>query len=82
MDIDLGKTFHQSLYLGKTFVLPCQLTNGGAQFILFDSGVADKKRTLIFSTRQAMRLLSRNERWFVDGRFNLCPDMKFIRLAY
>ena len=52
-----------------------QLTNGGAQFHLFDSGAEDENRILIFSTQEAIQLLARNEHWFMDGTFKLCPQI-------
>ena len=54
---------------------PYQLTNGGAQFLLFDCGTGDEKRILIFSTQEAIQLLARNEHWFMDGTFKLCPQI-------
>ena len=54
---------------------PYQLTNGGAQSLLFDCGAGDENRILIFSRQEAIQLLARNEHWFMDGTFKLCPQI-------
>ena len=43
-------------------VLPnsCQITNRGDRFLLFDSGVRDVNRLIIFATNDAIRLLATN----------------------
>ena len=57
---------------------PYQLTNGGAQFLLFDCGAGDENRILIFSMQEAIQLLARNEHWFMDGTFS-CVHRFFIK---
>ena len=46
-------------------------TNGGAQFLLWDSG--DQDRILMFVTQEKMRVLEDNDHWFVDGTFDAAP---------
>ena len=54
-----------------------QITNRGDQFLLFDSGVGDIDRMLIFTTNDAIHLLATNNHWFMDGTFKLCPEIFF-----
>ena len=52
-----------------------QVTKAGEQFLIFDSGVGDNERILIFATQQGIRSLSNNSHWFMDGTFKLCPEI-------
>ena len=52
-----------------------QVTEAGEQFLIFDSGVGDNERILIFATQQGIRFLSNNSHWFMDGTFKLCPKI-------
>ena len=52
-----------------------QVTKAGEQFLIFDSGVGDNERILIFATQQGIRFLSNNSHWFMDGTFKLCPKI-------
>jgi hypothetical protein len=54
-----------------------QQTLNGEQFLLFDSGVGDANRILIFSTHQAIQLMATSEHWFGDGTFKVCPEIFF-----
>ena len=54
-----------------------QLTENGDQFLLYDSGVGDPERILIFSSQQAIQFLSSSDHWFADGTFKVCPDIYF-----
>ena len=47
-----------------------QLKKGGAQFLLFDSAVRDESRY-----DEAIRLLARNEHWFMDETCKLCLEI-------
>jgi len=60
-------------------VLPMeyQVTANNDQFLLFDSGVDDENRMLIFASNQAIQLLAISEDWFGDGTFKVCPDIFF-----
>ena len=52
-----------------------QLTSNGLQFLIYDSGVGDPERMLIFATAQGIDLLSISDNWFADGTFKTCPEM-------
>ena len=52
-----------------------QVTKAGEQFLIFDSGVGDNERILIFATQQGIHFLSNNSHWFMDGTFKLCPEI-------
>ena len=54
-----------------------QITNRGNRFLLFDSGVGDVNRLIIFATNDAIRLLATNPHWFMDGTFKVCPEIFF-----
>ena len=54
-----------------------QVTNRGDSFLLFDSGVGDVNRLIIFATNDAIRLLATNPHWFMDGTFKVCPEIFF-----
>ena len=48
-----------------------QVAKAGEQFLIFDSGVGDNERILIFG----IRFLSNDSHWFMDGMFKLCPEI-------
>ena len=52
-----------------------QVTQAGEQFMIFDRGVGDNERILIFVTQQGIHFLSNNSHWFMDGTFKLCPEI-------
>ena len=52
-----------------------QLTKAGEQFLIFDSGVGDNERILIFATQQCIYYLSNKSHCFMDGAFKLCPEI-------
>ena len=54
-----------------------QQTENGQQFLIFDSGVGDAERILIFSSQQGLQLLSNSEHWYGDGTFKVCPEVFF-----
>ena len=54
-----------------------QVTNRGDSFLLFDSGVGDVNRLIIFATNDAIRVLATNPHWFMDGNFKVCPEIFF-----
>ena len=54
-----------------------EITNRRDRFLLFDSGVGDGNRLIIFVANDAIRLLARNPHWFMDGTFKVCPGIFF-----
>ena len=52
-----------------------QVTKAGEQFLIFDSGVGDNEHILIIATQHGIRFLSNNSQWFMDGTFELCPEI-------
>ena len=52
-----------------------QVTKAGEQFLIFDSGVADNERILIFATQQDIHFLSNNSHWFMNGTSELCSEI-------
>lgn len=54
-----------------------QRTERGDRFLLFDSGVGDVNRIIIFATDNAISLLAENPHWFMDGTFKVCPEIFF-----
>ena len=50
-----------------------QIKNRGNRFLLFDSGVGDVNRLIIFATNDALRLFATNPHWFMNGTFKVCP---------
>ena len=54
-----------------------QVTNREDRFFLFDSGVGDVNRLIIFATHDAIRLLATKSNWFMDGTFKVCPEIFF-----
>ena len=59
------------------FVLPIEytVTSSGEQFLLFDSGVEDENRILIFGTKRMVEFMTGYKQWFIDGTFKVCPDI-------
>ena len=60
-------------------VIPNNLavTSIGDRFLLYDSGVGDPNRILMFATDQALRLLRQSNHWFGDGTFKVSPSIFF-----
>ena len=52
-------------------------TEDEQNFLIFDSGVADPDRILIFSSEQQLQFLSISDHWFADGTFKVCPKVFF-----
>jgi hypothetical protein len=52
-----------------------QQTLNGEQFLVFDSGVGDDNRLIIFASQMCLRLLAGSDNWFCDGTFKVCPDV-------
>ena len=52
-------------------------TTNGDPFLVYDSGVEDEERILIFTSQDAMQFLSDSEHWCVDGTFRVCPENSF-----
>ena len=44
-----------------------KITLKGQQFLLFDSGIGDVERFLVFGTRQMLTLLRDSNSWFADA---------------
>ena len=61
-----------------------QVTNRGDRFLLFDSGVGDVNRLIIFATNDAIPLFGTSPNWFMDGKFKVFPEIfsKFIPFTY
>ena len=54
-----------------------QVINRGVRFLLFDSGVGDVNRLMVFATNDAILLLAANPHWFMDGTFKVSPEIFF-----
>ena len=54
-----------------------QVTENGDQFLLFDSGVGNAERILLFSSQQGLQFLSNSQHWYADGTFKVCPEVFF-----
>ena len=54
-----------------------QTTDRGDRFLLYDSGVGDVNRILLFATDQGLNLLSTSDNWFGNGTFDVSPDIFF-----
>ena len=46
-------------------------------FLLYDSGIGDTDRMLIFSTPKMLSLLQESQSWFADGTFKVVPKQFF-----
>ena len=54
-----------------------QVTSTGEQFMLYDSGVGDQNRMLLFAGSNAVELLKQSRHWFADGTFKVSPTIFF-----
>jgi len=55
---------------------PYNLTLDNEKFILYDSGVDDNNRLLLFSTKNNLKILaSQQSHWFIDGTFKSAPHL-------
>ena len=50
-------------------------TRDGRPFLLFDSGLGDGHRMLIFSTEELLQRLENAEVWMCDGTFKISPSL-------
>lgn len=59
------------------FIIPDNytVTMSGEQFLLFDSGMDDEDRILIFGTNRMVQLMAQYQHWFIDGTFSVSPDI-------
>ncbi|RNA31545.1 hypothetical protein BpHYR1_018914 [Brachionus plicatilis] len=51
------------------------LTHTCENFVLFDSGSVDPQRIIIFGTTKNLELLNSKSTWFIDGTFDISPDV-------
>ena len=56
-----------------------KLTSKGQQFLLYDSGIHQTNRLLIFGTHQMLNLLRDTSNWYADGTFKVVP-IQFYQL--
>ncbi len=55
---------------------PYNMTLNNEQFLLYDSGVDDNNRILLFSTKNNLKILaSEQSHWFIDGTFKSSPHL-------
>lgn len=57
--------------------IPQSLTTShtGDQFILYDSGLVDRNRIIIFRTNESLSWLVNNRHWLADGTFKVAPEL-------
>lgn len=48
-------------------------TAKGHNFLLYDSGMGDVNRILVFGTAETLEMFAREDVWFADGTFKHCP---------
>lgn len=53
------------------------VTSDGRRFLMYDSGLEDADRILIFSTDENLDAMMTNTNWFIDGTFKCAPDIYF-----
>ena len=51
-----------------------RVTPKGESFLLFDSGVGDNSRIIIFATPKMFSILRDSQRWYADGTFKVVPQ--------
>jgi len=52
-----------------------QQTTRNDNFVLWDFGVDDNKRILMFGTAEHLKLLLQYDHWFIDGTFKIAPTI-------
>lgn len=52
-------------------------TTTGERFLIFDSGVEDPNRILMFAGPNAVELMKESKHWFADGTFKVSPRIFF-----
>ena len=50
-----------------------RVTPKGEPFLLFDSGVGDISRIIIFATPKMLSILRESQNWYADGMFKVVP---------
>ena len=60
-----------------TVVIPQEYASlpPGENFLLYDSGVGDENRILVFGTKRSMALLQAAENVYMDGTFKIVPEL-------
>lgn len=73
-DIDGSRVFPSPLNRAE-LIIPeeLKLTHKKELFLLYDSGVGDVNRMLIFSTSRNIGLLASSNHWYADGTFKTVP---------
>ncbi|KAI6648413.1 hypothetical protein LOD99_8203 [Oopsacas minuta] len=56
-----------------------KLTSKGQQFLLYDSGIHETNRLLVFGTHQMLSLLRDTSNWYSNGTFKAAP-IQFFQL--
>ena len=59
-----------------------KVTTKEEPFLLFDSGVGDSDRMIIFSTPTFFSLLKESKIWYADGTFKVVPDLFLSIIHY
>ena len=59
------------------FVVPVvySTTTDGRRFLMYDSGIDDNDRLLIYSTDENLDAMANRTDWFVDGTFKCAPEI-------
>jgi len=61
---------------------PLTITEGGDDFLLYDSGAADARRFIMFATQANIELIRGERNWFVDGIFKVTTNIFYqVRLT-
>ncbi|XP_018494321.1 uncharacterized protein LOC108863990 [Galendromus occidentalis] len=58
-----------------TDLLRQQVTGKEESFVFYDSGEGDPDRIRVFATPGNLNLLRKYDEWFVDGTFEVCPEI-------
>lgn len=63
----------------ESLIIPESLcsTFTGDNFILYDSGLGDENRVIIFGTKESLTWLKDNRHWLADGTFKTAPSIFF-----
>ena len=66
----------------KNLVIPEEFKEiDGESFLLYDSGVEDVNRIIVFGTEWSINLLKDCKSWYMDGTFKICPEIFYLCLC-
>ena len=75
--LDEDTSFNQASAAEMIIPDKYRITLKGEFFLVYDSGIGDSNRMLIFSAPKMLSLLQESQSWYADGTFKVVPEQFF-----